>query len=663
MRAYARMRRNLAGVLTIGVTGTKGKTSTCEFIAQLMEASGLLTAVSTTESSRIGSRYMEACENGQELYSLVAKCRRSEVQCLVVELCSSALRWNLHRGFDVDVAVLTNIGTDHIRYHGNRRNYVSVKQRLFRDLSVTGNKSNAIAILNNDDRLVNEFIKSVPKGARTCLYGWRSRVAEKSASLRLKARGIRDNRKGTSFQIEGLVPKPLTCHTTLHGDFNVSNVLAAVGCCVALGLPPRKVVARVRSLVPPRGRFDIILPQTDRFPAVIVDYAHTPESLHSALTTARALFPNGLIHAVFGCGGDTYKTKRAVMGRIAARIADTITLTNDNPRSEDPAAIVRAIRRGIPVGKRRTLRIQLDRLRAIRTAIGQASPRDAVVILGKGNEQFQELAGGAHPFSDARAALSAVDSLRMGETSTAPITLNAIAGVLLDCEGKALFAHHPELIHPPASLAKLMTLYLAFEAITAGDAQLRDRVRPSRYALLTPHGKLRFGHGKAHSLLSLLKAAMAISDNSCATAIAEHVAANETSFVKKMNQKCRELGLRSTRFATPHGLPHRNQWSSGRDLARLTMHLFRDYPAAGKLLAPSAQKDAMRGYAESSHLFEDAGGILGFKTGYTTESGYNLAVAARRRGRTLFAVTLGSTSRANSFTDAAKLLRCGFSIS
>ncbi len=656
------MRRNLAGVLTIGVTGTKGKTSTCEFIAQLMEASGLLTAVSTTESSRIGSRYMEACENGQELYSFVAKCHRSEVQCLVVELCSSALRWNLQRGFDADVAVLTNIGTDHIGYHGNRRNYVSVKQRLFRDLSVAGTKPNAIAILNNDDRLVGEFIKTVPNGARTCLYGWRSRVAEKSASLRLKALDIRDTGKGTSFQIEGLMPGPLTCRTTLHGDFNVSNVLAAVGCCVAVGLAPRKVVARARSLVPPRGRFDIVLPRTDRFPTVIVDYAHTPESLHCVLTATRTLFPNGLIHAVFGCGGDTDKTKRAAMGRIAARVADTVTLTTDNPRSESPAAIVKAIRRGIPVGKRRTTRIQLDRLRAIRTAIGQASPEDAVVILGKGNEQFQEVAGRAYPFSDARAALSIVDSLRMAETSTAPVTLNAIAGVLLDCEGQPLFVHHPDLIHPPASLAKLMTLYLAFEAITAGNVQLRDRVRPSPYALLTPHGKLRPDDGKTHSLLSLLKAAMAISDNSSATAIAEHVATDETSFVKRMNQKCRELGLRSTQFATPHGLPHRNQWSSARDLARLTMRLFCDYPAAGRLLSPSHRKDAKRGYAGSSHLFEHGGGILGFKTGYTEESGYNLAVAARRRGRTLFAVTLGSTSRASSFTDAARLLRRGFSI-
>jgi D-alanyl-D-alanine carboxypeptidase len=250
----------------------------------------------------------------------------------------------------------------------------------------------------------------------------------------------------------------------------------------------------------------------------------------------------------------------------------------------------------------------------------------------------------------------------MTETSTAPITLTAIAGVLLDCKGQPLFVRHPDRSHPPASLAKLMTLYLAFEAIAAGEVELRDRVRPSLYALLTPHGKLRPGHDKTHSLLSLLKAAMAISDNSSATAIAEHVAANETSFVKRMNQKCRELGLHSTLFATPHGLPHRNQWSSGRDLARLTMRLFHDYPAAGRLLVSLPRKGAMRGFAGSSHLFKNAGGILGFKTGYTAESGYNLAIAARRRGRTLFAVTLGSTSRASSFTDAARLLRYGFSI-
>jgi D-alanyl-D-alanine carboxypeptidase len=205
-----------------------------------------------------------------------------------------------------------------------------------------------------------------------------------------------------------------------------------------------------------------------------------------------------------------------------------------------------------------------------------------------------------------------------------------------------------------------MTLYIAFEAIVMGRVQLSDRVRLSSYALLTPHGKLSH-HRKIHSLRFLLKAAAMISDNSAATAIAEHVSGDEGSFVKEMNRKCRELGLRSTRFATPHGLPHRDQRSSARDLARLTRRLFQDYPLARRFLGRSNTKNSGSSWARWDRLLKEPGDVVGFKTGYTAESGYNLAVAGQRRGQSLFAVTLGSTSRAKSFADAAKLLRLGFS--
>ena len=242
---YARMRRELAGVRTIGVTGTKGKTSTTEFIAQLMESSGLRTAVSTTESARIGARYLEPCEHLGHFASFVHRCRRSGVECLVVELCSSVLRWDAQQGLDLDAAVLTNIGTDHIVDHGNVRNYVAIKKRMFRDLAPGAASPRPVAILNTDDPYFGAFRATLASGVRLGTYGIgarRSATGDPSpdASLSLTAERIEAEADGTCLIVHGLPGGARPCHIPLHGHFNVANVLAALGCAVALGADPTR---------------------------------------------------------------------------------------------------------------------------------------------------------------------------------------------------------------------------------------------------------------------------------------------------------------------------------------------------------------------------------------------------------------------------------------
>jgi UDP-N-acetylmuramoyl-L-alanyl-D-glutamate--2,6-diaminopimelate ligase len=407
-RALERMRRRLAGVRTIAVTGTKGKTSTTEFIAQLMEARGLRIAVSTTESARIGARSVRACEYFEDFDAFVGRCHRAGIECLVVEMCSSALRWNVHHGLDLDAAVLTNIGTDHISDHGNVRNYVAVKKRLFRDLRAGPASPAPVAVLNADDAYAADFRATVARGVRLGTYSLGGRAATAAGALRLWAGDVAHEADGTAFTVHGLPEGPLPCRTRLHGDFNVANVLAAIACAVGLGGDARQVVAHAGALVPPPGRFTIVAGVSRDQPAVVVDYAHTPESVGCALAAARDLSPSGRIHVVFGCGGDCYKGKRPLMGAMAARGADAITVTSDNPRTEDPRAIARAIVRGIPAPRRRSVRVELDRGRAIRQAVAEAGPGDVVVLLGKGAERTQDIGGKTYRFSDAQTARRAL---------------------------------------------------------------------------------------------------------------------------------------------------------------------------------------------------------------------------------------------------------------
>ena len=241
-----------------------------------------------------------------------------------------------------------------------------------------------------------------------------------------------------------------------------------------------------------------------------------------------------------------------------------------------------------------------------------------------------------------------------------PPSFSAESVLLLDPEGRTLFAKNADEERAPASLVKLMTLYLAFEDIEAGKADFEELVTVSHYAALTPKYRMGLRTGEHVPLRILLEGVAIASANDAATALAERLAGDEWSFVARMNAKAQELDLHGTRFANPHGLPDPAQRSNARDLAQLIARLLRDYPASRPMLGGQTFVYRGRVYARHIPLFTDPLGVQALKTGFTQEAGYNLAVSAWRNGVQFVMIVLGSRTRAQSFLDAKKLLQFGF---
>jgi D-alanyl-D-alanine carboxypeptidase len=241
-----------------------------------------------------------------------------------------------------------------------------------------------------------------------------------------------------------------------------------------------------------------------------------------------------------------------------------------------------------------------------------------------------------------------------------PPVLSAECVLLVDPDGRVLFAKNSEDEHAPASLVKLMTLYLAYEDLEAGRVHLDDTVYVSRNAATTPRYRMGLKADTLVPLHTVLEGVAIASANDAATALAEHLGGNEATFVARMNTKARELGLTGTRYANPHGLPDPGQRTTARDLAELTNHLLRDHPDARTMLGGQTFVYNGRVYARHIPLFSDPGGVQALKTGFTSEAGYNLAVSAWRGGQQFVMIVLGARTRALSFLDAKKLLRYGF---
>jgi D-alanyl-D-alanine carboxypeptidase len=238
--------------------------------------------------------------------------------------------------------------------------------------------------------------------------------------------------------------------------------------------------------------------------------------------------------------------------------------------------------------------------------------------------------------------------------------LNAEAVLLLDAEGHTLFAKNAQTEHAPASLVKLMTLYLAFEDLEAQRATLEDPVIISHAAVTTPRYRMGLREREVVPLRILLEGVAIASANDAATAVAEHLGGDEATFVARMNAKAQELGLTATRYANPHGLPDPLQRTNARDVALLMGRLLQDYPGARTMLGGQTFVYRGRVYARHISLFNDPGGVQALKTGFTREAGYNLAVSAWRAGQQFVMIVLGAQTRAQSFLDGKKLLRYGF---
>jgi len=241
-----------------------------------------------------------------------------------------------------------------------------------------------------------------------------------------------------------------------------------------------------------------------------------------------------------------------------------------------------------------------------------------------------------------------------------PVHLSAESVLLLAPDGTVLFAKNPSEDHAPASLVKLMTLYLACEDLEAGRVAWEEPVAISRRAAETPRYRMGLRAGDSVPFRTLLEGVAIASANDAATAVAEHLAGTEEAFVERMNAKTVELGLRATRFVNAHGLPGPGQGSTAQDMAKLIGHLVQDYPASRPLLGGVSFNFRGRVHARRIPLFQDPWGVQALKTGFTREAGYNLAIAAWRAGQRFLLIVLGSQTRSLSFRDAKEVLRFGF---
>lgn len=385
----------------VGVTGTNGKSTVCDLVACILKAAGRPTGVFGTLGYRLPHRDVPASRTTPEpcdLAPLLAELAQHPAACAVMEVSSHALVLERVTGLAFDVACWTNFTQDHLDFHRTMDAYFEAKRRIFDLLrsSPPGRR-----VLPTDDPALTTLLAE--KRTSDVTFGLH-------APADVTARNVAYHLSGTSFTLatpEGQAP----LHLSLLGEHNVKNALAAAACAVALGLPLDAIVAGLSQAKPLPGRLEPV-PLDAPF-HVFVDYAHTPDALEKVLTTLRPLTPGRLI-VVFGCGGDRDQGKRPLMGAVAARLADVPIVTSDNPRSEDPMAIIAQILEGAAtVSNPRTL-VLPDRRDAIDAALRLAEPGSVVVLAGKGHEQEQIFADRTVPFSDREVALELARRRKLG---------------------------------------------------------------------------------------------------------------------------------------------------------------------------------------------------------------------------------------------------------
>ena len=385
----------------VGITGTNGKTTTSYLVSSIYEAAGQKCGLMGTVTYRIGDRAVEATRTTPEAPAVQRFLREmvtAGCRACVMEVSSHAL--SLRRVDDVRFAagVFTNLTRDHLDFHGDMDSYFSAKRRLFEMLP-----DQAPAIINADDPRASA-LSAVARNPVT--YGISKTADVAPGTLSYSLSGLQFDartRQGTVHVRSPLVGKP-----------NVYNILAAVAAATALGLPLEAVEAGIRQLEAVPGRFQVVSRAPDDI-TVIVDYAHTDDALRNLLDTARPIAERRLI-TVFGAGGDRDRTKRPLMGMVAARLSDIVVITSDNPRTEDPARIIEEVRLGADPEARNSgaeIVTIVDRREAIGDAIRRALPGDVVLLAGKGHEAYQEIGTSRLPFDEIAIAREGLASRRV----------------------------------------------------------------------------------------------------------------------------------------------------------------------------------------------------------------------------------------------------------
>jgi UDP-N-acetylmuramoyl-L-alanyl-D-glutamate--2,6-diaminopimelate ligase len=380
------------------VTGTNGKTTTTFLIKHICEKAGLRCGLVGTVRYEIGERILPAIRTTPEsldLQELLAQIVNAGCRAAAMEVSSHALAQDRTRGLEWNVAVFTNLTQDHLDFHGTMESYFDSKAKLFARLGSQEKKRKPVAIVNIDDRYGEQLLKKIDRRVAVVTYG-------RSVRADFRASNYRVEFSGTSYQLDAH-GKSYLVRVPLIGGFNVANSVAALAAANVLGISLRDAVLSLGKSPQVPGRLELV-PAKRQF-QVFVDYAHTPDALQNVLKTLRELEPHRLI-VVFGCGGNRDREKRPLMGEIVDRHADYAIVTSDNPRKEDPDAIIVEIEKGLRSSRYEKM---VDRTQAIDRAITLAQPRDIVLIAGKGHENYQEFADHTVPFDDIQVARRAIE--------------------------------------------------------------------------------------------------------------------------------------------------------------------------------------------------------------------------------------------------------------
>jgi UDP-N-acetylmuramoyl-L-alanyl-D-glutamate--2,6-diaminopimelate ligase len=393
----------------IGVTGTNGKTTTAYLLAAMLDAAGRTAGIMGTVVYRIGREEREAARTTPEapdVQQLLADMIDRGCRAAVMEVSSHALALKRVDGMRFAAAIFTNLTRDHLDFHEDMEAYFAAKRRLFEMLP-----DDAWAIVNADD-------PKAPALLAVCRRAWTYGLTNPAD---VTVTDVSSGLDGLALDVR--TPRgSLALRSRLVGRPNIYNILGATATAVALDVPLDAIAAGVRALAGVPGRFEVVSSPADEV-TVVVDYAHTDDALRNLLETARPLARRRLV-TVFGCGGDRDRTKRPLMGMVAARLSDAVVITSDNPRSEDPDRIIEEIKRGIPASPQAGLRAAsivaiADRAEAIAQAVAGAAPGDVVLIAGKGHEKYQQIGDRVLPFDDAAVAREALARRSAGRSKAA----------------------------------------------------------------------------------------------------------------------------------------------------------------------------------------------------------------------------------------------------
>ena len=381
-----------------GVTGTNGKTSCAQWIAQALDACGRRAAIVGTLGNGFVGGLAPATHTTPDvtvLQEMLKQFHDAGATAVAMEVSSHGLDQGRVNGVKFDIALFTNLTRDHLDYHKTMAAYGAAKAKLFTWPGLR------VAVINADDPFGQSLIDAARmRGQRLLTYGF--------ANADVAATAIAMDRRGIVLDVATPWGKA-TLASSVVGAFNAQNLLGVLGVLLASDVPLDEAVPALGRLPPPAGRMQRI--GGDDKPLVVVDYAHTPDALEKVLQALRpAVADGGELVCVFGCGGDRDPGKRPQMGAIAGRLADRVVVTSDNPRGEDPAAIASAVVKGIRDTPNRRWSVDNDRRTAIAGAIATAKPGDIVLIAGKGHETYQEHNHERTPFSDALESAAAIEA-------------------------------------------------------------------------------------------------------------------------------------------------------------------------------------------------------------------------------------------------------------